>query len=38
VFEEIKALTHVDLGAAVRRGIPSVLDKMTSTSAFITGK
>jgi len=38
VFKEIKTLTRVDLSAAVRREIPFVLDKMTLTPAFITGK
>ena len=38
VFEEIKLLLKIDLAAAIRRQTQVILDKIVSSSAFVTGR
>jgi hypothetical protein len=38
IFEEVKLITGADICAAVRRQVPKLLEKFSSTPAFINGK
>lgn len=38
VFEEVKMLSKCDLAAGVRRQVPELLNKLSLTPMFATGK